>query len=50
MWTEITSCVQRGKIKIMRLSESPRIRSNDNDDGEVVVAVADAVGKTEKHV
>ena len=41
----------------MRLSESPRITSNDNDDGEVVVtivvvvfAIADAGGKTENCV
>ena len=37
----------------MRLSESPRIRCDDGDDGEVVVTivvVVVAVGKTEKRV
>lgn len=44
----------------MRLSESPRVRCNDDDSGEVVVTVAvvavfvavveDKDGKTEKRV
>ena len=41
----------------MRLSESPRIRCHEDDDGEVLVTIAVAavvvavtVGKTEKHV